>query len=102
MFKYPDYVLNVERGQKINRSARSPVYISLLKIDDQKNVYEYVLDLRIWRDDQPTACGVFIRGPRTAEKCIKALEEYISKCDEEPQQTEKITDVLGYNPFEEE
>ena len=103
MFSYPAYIVEQTKGEQINSSQNKPVYISLLKTDRGYTIF----DIRLWRDGEPTGCGVYIQDAEAALKLLNALKDYIAEGGEkgprrERSSRESITDVLGYNPFEEE
>ena len=98
MYKYPDYIVKVEKKRKVSGSDANPVYISLLETDRGRILF----DLRVWHDGQPTGRGVYLYDTESALKILNALKDYIAEHGEENRHRESITDVLGYNPFEQE
>lgn len=99
MFSYPPYIVQQMKGGQINRSQSKPVYISLLK-----NERGFTLcDVRLWINGEPTGAGVYVQDKETALNLIKGLQDYVNGLEREKQDSfRSITEVLGYNPFEEE
>lgn len=100
MFKYQDYITEVHKGPQVNRSKVKPAFISLLKTERGRTIF----DVRIWINGEPTGCGVYIQDAEAALKLLNALKDYIAEGGEksprrERSSRESITDVLGYNPF---
>lgn len=98
MFKYPEYVIKVNREQQVNQSEKTPIYISLLETDRGRILF----DLRIWQDGQPTKYGIYVHNTEMALNILNGLKNYIAEHGEQDKRRESITDVLGYNPFEQE
>lgn len=98
MYKYPSYIISVDKGEQVNRSDINPIYISLLTTDKGNKFF----DLRVWRDGAPTACGVYLNNTESITLVLNALKNYIAEYGEQNRRRESVADLLGYNPFEEE
>ena len=55
-FKYPSGLQRCQRIKKINENENAPIWVSILYFDTHK----ILIDLRMWRNGQPTAMGVFM------------------------------------------
>ncbi len=98
MFSYPPYIVQQTKGEQINRSQKKPVYISQL-INERGFT---ICDIRLWINGEPTGAGVYVQDKEAALKLIQGLQDYVNELEREKQSSfRSITDVLGYNPFEE-
>lgn len=73
MFPYPSWVMRCEKIQAINLNEKSPIWISILHFRDQRKV----LDLRVWRDNQPTNIGIFLTH-RLCLELLPIMERFLS------------------------
>ena len=64
-FRYPSGVLQYQKIKMLNINEKSPIWVTILYFDDHKSL----LDLRMWRNNRPTAMGVFM----THRLCLELL-----------------------------
>ena len=75
-YKYPNWIMSVQRIEKINKSELAPLYVSVLTLSEN----EKLLDIRIWKEDRPTSRGVYITHT-SGMKLIDLLDQFLDEQD---------------------
>lgn len=75
-FKYPNWIMSVQRIERINTSELAPLYVSVLTLSEN----ERLLDIRIWKEDHPTGRGVYLTHA-SGMKLIDLLDQFLDEQD---------------------
>ncbi len=95
IYKYPEYISEIGKKHQLNRNKGRQLYATYLVTDDGKDI----LDIRVWKDGNPTLIGVFIY-ESMANRLLLCLQEFIKLHEEK--ESKRIENILGYDPFSEE
>ena len=94
-YKYPEYISEIGEKHQLNRNKDRQLLATYLTADDGKDI----LDIRVWKDGNPTLIGVFIY-EGMANRLLLCLEKFIKLHEEK--ESKLIENILEYDSFSEE